>query len=149
MISTEENITKLNALIEHREALRGQIKGNFGTYKMSRVFMGLDFDYIGFHFFVNDVFIEWDPNKQITLNFDHRIYSMGFSFIRKRGLGGYGMRLSLDAKFNVDNSRKFIELCYRFLNNYETIFLKNHYVKEPEKISERWNKMKNEISLSI
>jgi len=149
MINTEENIAKLNSLIEHREALRGQIKGNFGKYKMSTIFMDVDFKYDGFKFFIIDLFIEWDPNKEITFNFSHRKYSIGFSFIRRKGEGGYSIWLSLDASFNIENSRKFIELCYRFLNNYETIFLKRKWVKEPEKISERWNKMKNEISLSI
>ncbi len=57
MINDEENIERLNVLIEHREALRGQIEGNFGKYQMSTVFMDLDFKYCGFEFFIKDVVI--------------------------------------------------------------------------------------------
>ncbi len=88
-------------------------------------------------------------DQQITLKFDPKKYSMGFSFLRRKGEGKYSMWLGLDAKFTVDNSRKFVELCYRFLNNYYTIFPERCRVKQPHKINERWDKMKNEISLSI
>jgi len=142
--NSAENNAILTELVCHREELLDQMKGNFGRFKQDPAFMDTDWKYTGFHFKVKDIYVDPKHGGLITMSFDKRSYALGFTYRRPVSSNSHWCRLYAD--FNIPNSKKFIELCARFLDTFDTEI---DVITESNKIDPYWEKLKSEIFVSI
>lgn len=143
------NMDRLRGFVLHREKLLDQLQCNFGDIRQTPCYSSTDMVFIGFSIHVSDVFINRNMKHSIILKFDRRDYRMQVKVDTNGKLVTFYTWLYWKCDdYSIFNSRRFIELCYKFLNTYSTI----RYTKigiESRDIRKHWDKLINEVPKSI
>ena len=103
------------ALIRHQNKILDYISDKFSVISYNKPHMNMDFIPCGFNIEVKN---ELSKNiSDITLEFDNRKYMVGFLF--NQPFNPCSIWLSYRAKFNLKNSKKFVDFVYFFFKNYD------------------------------